>query len=80
MDKIDIFMVFLGIISYMAIMIDLRNYERKVAAFEAIQERRRRHAELQAERRKAEIERERSIEDKLKNKLTLGADEAVLKR
>lgn len=80
MDKIDVFMVFLGIISYMAIMIDLRNYERKVAAFEAIQERRRRQAELQAEKRKAEIERERSIEDKLKNKLTLGAEDNMLKR
>lgn len=72
MDKIDIFMAFLGFLSYVAIMVDLKNYERKMAAFEAIQERRRKYAELQAERRKAELALEKSIEESLKNKLTMG--------
>ena len=35
MDKIDILMAVLGAAAYMAIMVDLRNYERKMAAFEA---------------------------------------------
>ena len=43
MDKIDILMAVLGAAAYMAIMVDLRNYERKMAAFEALQERRRKY-------------------------------------
>ena len=68
MDKIDILMAILGVAAYMAIMVDLRNYERKMAAFEAVQERRRKYAELQAERRKAELAMEKSIQEKLKKK------------
>ena len=68
MDKIDILMAILGIAAYMAIMVDLRNYERKMAAFEAVQERRRKYAELQAERRKAEKKKKKSIEQAVKGK------------
>ncbi len=68
MDKIDILMAVLGAAAYMAIMVDLRNYERKMAAFEALQERRRKYAELQAERRKAELAMEKSIEKAVKSK------------
>lgn len=66
MDKIDILMAVLGIVAYMAILIDLRDYERKMAAYEAVQERRRKYAELQAERRKAELAMEKSIQEKLR--------------
>ena len=68
MDKIDILMAILGVAAYMAIMVDLRNYERKMAVFEAVQERRRKYAELQAERRKAELAMEKSIEQAVKSK------------
>lgn len=68
MDKVDILMAILGFAAYMAIMVDLRNYERKMAAYEAVQERRRKYAELQAERRKAELAMEKSIQQKLKGK------------
>ncbi len=68
MDKIDILMAVLGAAAYMAIMVDLRNYERKMAAFEALHERRRKYAELQAERRKAELAMEKSIEQAVKSK------------
>ncbi len=68
MDKVDVLMAILGVAAYMGIMIDLRNYERKMAAFEALQERRRKYAELRAERRKAELAMEKSIEKTLKNK------------
>ncbi len=66
MDKVDILMAMLGFAAYLAILVDLRNYERKMAAFEAVQEQRRRYAELQAERRKAEIAMEKSIQEKIK--------------
>lgn len=68
MDKVDILMAVLGFAAYMAIMVDLRNYERKMAAFEAVQERRRKYAELQAERRKAEMAMEKSIQEKIRKK------------
>ncbi|MDE7169624.1 MAG: hypothetical protein K2N67_05450 [Mucispirillum sp.] len=75
MDKIDILMVILGAASYIAIMTDLRSYERKIALFEAIQEKRRKYAELQAERRKAELAMEQAIASKVKNKLNLSGSE-----
>ncbi len=65
MDKLDIFMALLGLIAYMAIMIDLRNYERRMVAFEAIQEKRRKYAELQAEKRRIALEREKAIKEKV---------------
>lgn len=68
MDKVDILMAVLGFAAYMAIMVDLRNYERKMAAFEAVQERRRKYAELQAERRKAEMAMEKSLQEKIRKK------------
>ena len=74
MDKVDIFIGALGIASYFAIMMDLRSYERKVAMFEAIQDKRRKYAELQAERRKAELAMENSIKEKVEKKLTMGED------
>ncbi len=68
MDKVDILMAILGFAAYFAILVDLRNYERKMAAYEIVQEQRRKYAELQAERRKAEIAMEKSIQEKLRGK------------
>lgn len=79
MDKVDIMMAILGIVAYMAILIDLRDYERKMAAYEAVQEKRRKYAELQAERRKAEIAMEKSIQEKLKNKNNAGNEKMAAK-
>ncbi len=76
MDKIDILMAILGAAAYVAIMVDLRNYERKMAAFEAVQEKRRKYAELQAERRKAELAMEKSMKqvENTKKRAQLGED------
>ena len=76
MDKIDILMAILGAAAYVAIMVDLRNYERKMAAFEAVQDKRRKYAELQAERRKAELAMEKSMKqvENTKKRAQLGED------
>lgn len=78
MDKVDFLMVLLGIAAYVATMVDLRNYERKMAAFEAVQERRRKYAELQAERRKAELAMEKSIKQNAQNSVQKEANANIL--
>ena len=80
MDKIDILMAILGAAAYVAIMVDLRNYERKMAAFEAVQETRRKYAELQAERRKAELAMEKSMKQVVNTKKRAQIDEDILER
>ena len=80
MDKIDILMAILGAAAYMAIIVDLRNYERKMAACAAVQERRRKYAELQAERRKAELAMEKSIEQAVKSREKAQLGNNVLER
>lgn len=80
MDKIDILMAILGAAAYVAIMVDLRNYERKMAAFEAVQEKRRKYAELQAERRKAELAMEKSMKQVENTKKRAQMGEDILER
>lgn len=80
MDKIDILMAILGAAAYVAIMVDLRNYERKMAAFEAVQEKRRKYAELQAERRKAELAMEKSMKQVENTKKSAQLGEDILER
>lgn len=80
MDKIDILMAILGAAAYVAIMVDLRNYERKMAAFEAVQEKRRKYAELQAERRKAELAMEKSMKQVENTKKRAQIGEDILER
>ena len=80
MDKIYILMAILGAAAYVAIMVDLRNYERKMAAFEAVQEKRRKYAELQAERRKAELAMEKSMKQVENTKKRAQIGEDILER
>ena len=80
MEQIDILMAILGAAAYVAIMVDLRNYERKMAAFEAVQEKRRKYAELQAERRKAELAMEKSMKQVENTKKRAQMGEDILER
>lgn len=66
MDKIDILIGFLGVVSYFAILAELRMEEKRIALFEAIEERKRKQAELDAERRRAELAAQRTVEEKTK--------------
>lgn len=62
MEKVDILIALLGLASYMAIMMDLRSYEQKLAQYEEIQEKKRQYSQRLLERRKADRARELAAE------------------
>lgn len=61
MTKLDFLMTLMGIAAYVAIMIDLRNYEQKVANFELYQEKRRIYLQNMNRKRVEEKRPERPI-------------------
>lgn len=65
MEKVDILITLLGIASYIAIMMDLRNYERKLALFEELQEKKRIFNQRLLEKRKADHARELAAEKRI---------------
>lgn len=64
MTKLDILMTFLGIAAYVAIMIDLRNEEQKIANFEHYQEKRRVYLQNMNKKRVDERVRQQALERK----------------
>ena len=62
MERIDILIGLLGIASYIAIVMDLRSYERRLIQFEEIQQKRRLYTQRLLEKRKAERARELAAE------------------
>lgn len=64
MTKLDVLMAILGVASYIAIMVDLRSYEQKLADFETYQEKRRVYLQNMNHKRKEEIAREKALEKK----------------
>lgn len=65
MEKVDILITLLGIASYIAIMMDLRNYERKLALFEELQEKKRIFNQRLLEKKKADHARELAAEKRI---------------
>lgn len=64
MTKLDILMAFLGLAAYVAIMIDLRNEEQKIANFEHYQEKRRVYLQNMNKKRVDERVRQQAQERK----------------
>ena len=62
MEKVDILITLLGVASYLAIMMDLRNYERRLAQFEELQEKKRQFNQRMLEKKKADHAREVAAE------------------
>ncbi|MBQ3032780.1 MAG: hypothetical protein IJD28_00235 [Deferribacterales bacterium] len=62
MEKVDILIALLGVASYVAIMMDLRSYERRLKQFEEIQEKKRLYTQRLLEKKKAERARELAAE------------------
>lgn len=62
MEKVDILITLLGVASYIAIMVDLRSYERRLIQFEELQEKKRQFNQRMLEKRKAEHAREIAAE------------------
>lgn len=71
MNKLDVLMVLLGIASYLAIVIDLRNTERKSIEFDSHQEKRRIYQLNMNKRRREEIARAKLMERKAQEKMEL---------
>lgn len=71
MSKLDVLMTLIGIASYMAIVIDFRNTERKSMEFNANQETRRIYQLNVNRRRREEIARAKLLERKAQEKLEL---------
>lgn len=65
MEKVDILIALLGFASYVAIMLDLRGYERKLAQYEEIQEKKRQYTLRLLEKRKADKARELAAEKRM---------------